>query len=239
MTLNDKLTTLDAAAAKAALARFLTQYTTPAFGTLPKREIDLAVFEMLRELGVVKQDASLYDLMRELHITRAKASQLLFDVDVRLAGDDPTKLDNAARDALAAAHFAKDGDYFVLEIENPLLRAHLQDRVHRLGYVSDRSFNSALVRLPLDAAGELVADLIPENKREEIRQALIKAGAPDNSFKAVVLDAVKALGEKAIGKGADAIVDKAGEFLGPLVHGAATGIGKAWASVWKKTEGKK
>ena len=68
----------DEAEIRKAMKSFLSDFTRPAFGSLPKREIELIVFQMLRDIGVLRKDASLYDLMTDLRITRAKASGLMF-----------------------------------------------------------------------------------------------------------------------------------------------------------------
>ena len=72
-----------------ALIGILTRYTQPAFGALPKRETDILIFEVMRTLGLLPEDASVYDLMTDLRITRAKASQLLFDSAIRKFDENP------------------------------------------------------------------------------------------------------------------------------------------------------
>jgi len=113
-----------------ALSKFLGDFFTPAFGSMPKREIELAVFELLQSLSVVEGKASLYELMTQLRITRAKAAQLLFDIEVRRLGNDELK--SLLAEALVSPRFAKDGEYFVLEIENPLVHAYLKEKLRKL-----------------------------------------------------------------------------------------------------------
>lgn len=192
--------------AKDALSRILTAFTSPAFGTLPKREIDLMVFTEMTRLGIVSPKASAYELMVGLRVARAKANSLVFDRDLRAheVGD----LDAAITEALANARFAKDGDYFVLEEDNPLLHATLKDRLKRLGHISDTSFNTALIRMSPDAATALTVDLMPKDGREEVRRALVKAGAPDESLHGTVKRALIAVRDKV----KDGAVDMAADF---------------------------
>jgi len=105
------------------LVVFLKDIMQPAFGALPKREVELKVFELLRGIGAVDEKASIYSLMTDLRITRAKATQMLFDLEVRSHGGDEARLDDEIREALRQTKFAKDGDYFVMEIESPLALA--------------------------------------------------------------------------------------------------------------------
>jgi len=236
MDINQIIEDTDEAALREALKQFLSEFTRPAFGSLPKREIELIVFRMLREIGAVQQGASLYDLMTDLRITRAKASSLLFDIEVRKFGDDTGLLDDQLKDALINTRFTKDGDYFVLEIQNPLLNAHLKDRLQRLNHVSDTSFNSAIVRMPLSAATDLIEYLVEADRLEQIRQSLIAAGAPDTSVKGVLLAATKKLGSKILGNVADGLVDDASAYMTPIFRGAIDGVSEQWRDIFADDE---
>ena len=218
-----------------ALVDILTRYTQPAFGSLPKREIDILMFEVMRDIGLLQNDASIYDLMATLRITRAKASQLLFDEAIRQFEKKPKFLEKKVKDALCTARFHQDKDkYFILEVEDPLVNAYLKEKVRKTGYISDSSFNTALIRLPLDAIADLISELLPEDRQSKVKKALVKAGAPaDPSFGEVIKSSFKCLGRKYVGDAADGIVDKAGDFLGPILRGSIDKVGKQWRSVLK------
>ena len=47
-----KLNATEPERAKQALVKFMQAYITPAFGSLPKREIDIALFQILQELKI-------------------------------------------------------------------------------------------------------------------------------------------------------------------------------------------
>lgn len=228
--MKERLSDLSKEALVEALSKFLSDFCTPAFGSMPKREIELAVFELLQGLSVVENKASLYELMTQLRITRAKAAQLLFDIEVRRLGSD--ELRSLLAEALVSPRFAKDGEYYVLEIENPLVHAYLKERLRKLNHVSDTSFNSALIRMPVDAVSDLIADHLMEEQREAVRIALVAAGAPDTSWRGVLRSALKKLGAKFIGKASDELVDDASEFLKPILNGASESIEPIWSSVF-------
>jgi len=218
------------------LREFLQQFVNPAFGAIPKREIELAVFQMLRTLDAVDKNASLYDLMTDLRITRSKASQLLFDIEVRKLGDDQSQLDLLIENALINTRFAKDGDFFVLEIENPLLNAHLKEKVRRLNHISDTSFNSAIVKMPLVAVTDVMLSLINVDQQERVRLALIAAGAPDDTIKGVLLSATKKLGSKVLGNVADGLIDDASDYLSPIFRGALEGFTENWRDIFQNDD---
>lgn len=215
------------------LIAFLTAFTQPAFGALPKREVELKVFELLRGIEAVDEKASIYSLMTDLRITRAEATQMLFDLEVRSHGGDAAKLDNAIREALRHTKFAKDGDYFVLEIESPLVLAHLRQRIREAGHVSDTSFNTSIVRAPVGAVADLISKLVPKNQHGSIKQALVAAGAKDDSFKGVLVEAFKSLGSKALGGAGDRVIEFAADkFLDPILSVACDAISEQWKSVF-------
>lgn len=218
------------------IADVLSDFMTPAFGSLPKREIELRIFDLMRSLGILKSEATIYGLMTDLMVTRAKASQLIFDLEIRRHGSDRARLDELVKQALIGTKFAKDGDYFVMEIENPLTLAHMRQKIREIGHFSDTSFNSALVRAPVDTVTDLMLDIIPENQHQAIKGALVDAGAPDGSVKAVIRGALKTLGRKVIGEAADqiaeGIVDNSANFLGPLVNAGIGQIQERWSALF-------
>jgi hypothetical protein len=217
-----------------ALIEILTRYTQPAFGALPKRETDILMFEVMRSLGLLSENASVYDLMTDLRITRAKATQLLFDTAIRKFDENPALLDAKVVHALCNARFHHDADkYFVLEVEDPMVNASLKEKVRRAGHISDSSFNSALIRLPLDAVADLVTDLVPEDRQNDVKAALVAAGAPEApTFKNVVKSSLKTLGKRVVGTAADDLVDEAGEFLAPILRDGAA-IAAKWLPIFE------
>lgn len=236
MALKLKIESLDAEACKKELRVFLTTYCSPAFGSLPKREVDLLVFDMLRNLGVVKNKASLFDLMTALKVSRAKASSLLLETELRNRADEDTDLDAAIAESLIGTKFGRDGKYFIVEIENPLVREHCKDKIRSLGHISDASFSSTIMRLPLDAMTALIIDLIAEEKQDAVRDALIKAGAPNRTFRGVVTAALKTLGGKIVGEAADDIAEQlvkaAPSMMRELLNGTTKTVTKAWKGLF-------
>lgn len=222
---------MDETGVKEALKRILHAHMTPAFGALSKRETELMMFGEMTRLGVVPADASLYDLVTGLRITRSKASQLVFDREVR-RGATAAELDVLTIEAVASARFVKDGDFLLVEEENPLVHAHLRERLKRLRHLSDTSFNAAIVKMTIAAAQALLTDLIPDERREEVRRALVEAGAPDRTMGHVMGAALKKLGGKATGAAGDAAIDSLKEYLKPLMMGAPGVIASQWTTIF-------
>lgn len=238
MDFDTKFQSISHEEAHGALKNLIQQFCEPAFGALPKREIELSFFETMRDLGVIPKDASLYQLMSDLRITRSKANALVFDLDVRQMGDDKDKLDKEIQKALIGTRFAKDGDYFVLEIENPLVNAHLKEKIRKLNHISDTSFNSAIIRIPVEAVTDLITDMMSSDRQELVRKALVKAGAKDDSFKGILKSSLTALGKKVLGKAADTLANDAVEFgsklLEPVFNQDGSAITNAWEGLFKE-----
>ena len=54
-------------------------YTEPVFGSKTKREMDIKMFQVMTDLGVLSKGSSLYELEAKLLITRAKARSFRYE----------------------------------------------------------------------------------------------------------------------------------------------------------------
>lgn len=205
--------------ARDALKRLLSATVTPAFGALSKREIDIALFGALCDVGAVAPDASLHEISTSLRITRSRASNLVFDRDMRRA-QDQTGLDALVRTTLSSAKFAKDGNYVALEVENPIVREHLKNHLRRLGHLSDASFNSEIVRMTLDGAADVAAALLPDDLADDVDAALREAGFEGRSLSDRIRTGLRKAGAKIGDKAADAGIGAAGSYLAGVAMGA-------------------
>ncbi len=217
--------------ARALLTEIFTSYATPAFGALPQRETDLILFAAMRRAGAIAPDASLYDLMTALRITRTKARNLLFDLEIRgeLSGES---LDAQVRDAIARPRgFVLDGSYIALGIENPVIQAHMRERVRALGHLTDASFDSALVKLKPAALATLVEALMTRAELENFRAGMIAAGLKKSqTIRAALKDGLTHIAKKAIGPSATevggALITELADFVRPSVERAVGAVAR-------------
>jgi hypothetical protein len=70
--------TNDAQTIKTELAQMLAAYLLPAFGALPKSEIDLLFLSSLQRLGYISETPEIYELVSKLRVTRTKARPFSF-----------------------------------------------------------------------------------------------------------------------------------------------------------------
>ncbi len=207
-----------ASALKALLERFLD----PAFGALPKSEIELLILAALEEIGAISSEPGVYELVSKLRVTRTKARNLIYERELRRLS--ATELDSRVKNLLKRPIIQKAGDQFVLEVENPLVSDHLRSKVQSLGHVSDGSFSPSIVKLPLDAVVALIELYIPENERGSVKDALVAAGAPDTSFRGVLKAVLRKVASKVAADTGEALLDHASEYISPIVDAAADGL---------------
>jgi hypothetical protein len=217
---------------KEALDDFLEAYLKPAFGALPKPEVELLVLKLLAGIGAISDRPSVYDLVSNLKVTRSKARKLIYDQELRTRTRE--ELDSDVHDLLRRPILQKKGDAFALEIENPLLSDHIRAKLKALGHVTDGSFSPSLITLSSDAMVALIEDQLSDKDQATARDALIKAGAPDGSFKGVLKGALKKLGEKIAAESGQAVAENISQYVEPILEGSKTAIVSAFKTVFDK-----
>lgn len=213
--------TLSEEQCKEVLANLLESYLTPAFGALPKLEVELIVLEAFVQLDAISTDPQSYELVSKLKVTRAKARKLIYERELRRLSQED--LDARVKELLTEPLVDRRGDQFILEVDNPLLSDHLRDTIQKLGYITDGSFSPSLVKLSIDAFAALVEDNLSEDP-EKVRKILIDAGAPDTSIKGVLIAVCSKLAGRLASEVGEEVVDQAASFLGTLLQGKAENL---------------
>lgn len=213
---------LPADEARHALHRLVTGYSNPAFGALPRREVDLLFLEEMVRIGLLPAQPSLYDLVHRLRISRSKARSLLYDRDLRRM--NPELLDRTIREILQHPLLQKQGELYALEVENPLVADHLRARLKELNHTCDGSFSASLLRLTPEAVAALIEFYLNEEERASVRDALIAAGFPDRSLKALLTGALQVLGKKVADQAGSALAAQVGEYITCLITAATDRI---------------
>ncbi len=189
---------------KEQLENFLDKYTNPAFGSLTKKEIDLLVFEMMIKLGVLTDN--MYENQLKLKLTSSKLRSLFYDIELRK--HDKHKLDNEVIELLKKPLVIKSGDAFKLEIENPLLKDHIKNRIKSLGHLTDGSFSADIITLSDKAYFALIEEMISDDDKKEFKKKLHDAGATDTSYQGLLKYASKHLLKKYAGDAAEHLIEK-------------------------------
>jgi hypothetical protein len=142
MDINQIVNNLNEAEAKSALSNFMQQYMSPAFGALPKNEVELIVLNILEQVRAIESNPEVYELVSKLKVTRSKARSLIYDRELRKSTE--SDLNEKVKSILKKPLLQKNGELFVLDVENPLVLDHLRSKVQKLGYVSDGSFSPSI-----------------------------------------------------------------------------------------------
>ncbi|SCM69042.1 hypothetical protein [Donghicola eburneus] len=235
MDIAGALNKLETSELQALLGRLLEEYAQPAFGVLPKREVDLMIYRTLRDAGVVAQDTPLYQLMADLRVSRSKARNLMFDLEIRQTQSG--QLDDQVRSVIMNDSYFRDANWFVLEVENPVVQAHLREICRRARVVTDASFNPSLVRLPVSGLASVLEEFLTKAQQAEVKRGLYRAGKLDDpSFRGLMKRAMSDLAGRFAGKVGGEVMDGAigavGEFLQPILSGDQEAITDIWSGIY-------
>ena len=158
------------------LTEFFEFYTTPAFGARSKSEIDLKVFELLRERGDIDDDY--YNVSRKLKITPTRAKNLILNAKLRAESQPNTeKMYNKFLGEIKELGYktdSKNNSIIIFSLPDMLLREYLKFKLRSVGKIWDSSFNSELVRVSVDDFLDIVsdADLKRKIKRQDVRNKI-------------------------------------------------------------------
>ena len=158
------------------LTEFFEFYTTPAFGARSKSEIDLKVFELLRECGWIDDDY--YNVSRKLKITPTRAKNLILNAKLRAESQPNTeKTYNKFLEEIEKLGYKtdpKNNSIIIFSLPDMLLKEYLKFKLRSVGKIWDSSFNSELVRVSVDDFLDIVsdADLKRKIKRQDVRNKI-------------------------------------------------------------------
>lgn len=188
----------------------------PAYGSMSKRDFDILLFMKLQDLKIIEKDPDLYDIVSNLKVTRAKARNLLYEAKMRNSSEE--MLDKELKELLSTPIFFKENDKIAIEISNPLLSDHLRWKLKRAGYITDGSFSAELIKLSEEAYITIFEDMIPNESRKKITEALVKCGAREElGFKGILSSILKKLSGRIVGRAGDELVDGIFKYLDPLI----------------------
>lgn len=158
------------------ITEFFEFYTTPAFGARSKSEIDLKVFELLRDYGYIDDDY--YNVSRKLKITPTRAKNLILNAKLRAESQLNTEeMYNHFLEKIKELGYktdSKNNSIIIFSLPDMLLREYLKFKLRTVGKIWDSSFNSELVRVSVDDFLDIVsdADLKRKIKRQDVRNKI-------------------------------------------------------------------
>jgi hypothetical protein len=212
---------------KKAFVSLLSDYLSPAFGSISKRDFDILLFMKLQELGAIDKNPEIYELVSDLRVTRAKARNLLYEAKLRASSQQD--LDEELRGLMDSPIFLKESDKIGIEVGNPYLIDHLRFKLKKLNHITDGSFSPELVKLTTDAYIALFRTCLPAQSEEKIVQAFVDVGAKgDTSFKGIMTAVLGKLGSKVADEAGSEVAKSIGEYLGPVLNGSVDAVREAF-----------
>ncbi len=153
----------------AILEKFLDDYKTPSFGSLSKKEIDLRIFELYIDAGIIKKDPSIFDLVNELKISRSKARSLIYDYNLRKKSEDMLKEDlkNLLKDGVVE----KD-DRIKIEVDDPYLSDYIRNVLKSNKMIADGSFMKEILVLSTKAYCTLLENSLTDEEANATKKSL-------------------------------------------------------------------
>lgn len=153
------------------LIEFLNAYCKPSFGSMSKRDVDISVFMLMQDLGIIKENPQIYDVVSLLHITSSKARNLIYESSLRR--NSHGTLDMALFEILKNPIFLATLDNMIaIEIDDPLLIDHLKQKLRELKFITDGSFNKGIVKMSINAYATLFDVFLSEADRERLFPAM-------------------------------------------------------------------
>lgn len=205
-----------------ALIKILLDYGSPSFGSMAKHDIDLLMFDVMISLGIFDSIPSIYDVMRELKVTRSKARNLIYEHQLRSV-ENENQLLAELREALKCPLLSKESDNVCLEIDNPYLMDFIRNELKKLGHITDGSFNHEMVKMSTDAFSDLYYNCMEESNKTELKRRMVELGVTaDTSLKAILphlfKGVAKTVAKGAFGKVGEDITDNCIEFLHNVIE---------------------
>lgn len=161
-----------------ALGGFLNRYMQPSFGSLPKKEVDLLVYRLMRDVGYIKAASLDFQAVsRELRISPTRAKSLYFEAQLRSEGNKPLSMPNDQREWLREnlppvlskiqIHQRQGGEQPRFEarllIRDPLVRNELEGYLLNMKQFADYSFNRNILVLDFPVFSKLLKSLVDDD----------------------------------------------------------------------------
>jgi len=219
-SLTDKIKNIDSEKVKHEFLKLINQYISPSYGSMSKRDFDILLFQTLQNIGIIDKDPDIYDIIKNLKLTRTKARNILYEVKLRSSTTE--ELDEELKKLLLKPVFLKDNEKIMIDISNPFLIDHLKSKLKKLNHITDGSFSPELVKLTTDAYIALFTSYMPEDNKTKntIVKTFVDLGVEkDGSLSGVLKGVLKKLAVKYADEAGGKLVESTFDYLSPIMSG--------------------
>lgn len=145
--------------------QFLSEYLKEGFGSLPKREVDILVMNLLLNLGELAGESN-QDLSIRLRATESKVKRLRYEARLKYPPEpDYVKLEFFY--ILSKSKYAMNTGKIIFAIEDDYIRHAIQGKLKAKGMFADTSFNTELIKIDpkflVSVLGELYSEEIAQD----------------------------------------------------------------------------
>ena len=211
------------------LANMLDTYCIPSFGSMSKHDIDLLMFDSMVRMGVISDNPTIYDVMRDLKVTRSKARTLIYEFQLRKVQNEE-QLREQLRDLMKTPLMSTLSKNVCLEVDNPYLVDFIRNELKRLGFITDGSFHAELVKMSTEAFASLYENVLSEQGKQQIHDRLVALGVkPDTSLKKILphlmKGVAKTMASAAMGKVGEDIAEDCIQYVGDNIDALKETLG--------------
>lgn len=160
--------------------QFLDEYLSRGLGNMPKREIDVKIFHLLRQEGAF-DGMSVSEISNELRITPTRVKSLMYDASLRF---EP-QLDEAELKKRLVKYFTStpivdvDSKWVMIQFEDPILRDGFIALAKKQLQLTDRSFGSEIVKISKNKYSDVLISMIDKKKVKELNKEVKKLAKKD------------------------------------------------------------
>jgi hypothetical protein len=174
---------------------FIEMYLSMGFGSLPKREIDLFVFNYLINSSEYKNKSN-YDLANAFKIPESKIKTLKLNSALKYREfDTQSILGHLVNRLINSDQFATLTENKIeISIEDPLEKRELENFLKSRGYYAEYTLNNEILKISLPNLLELIFEHT-ENANQEIEK-IIQECILDKNVSENILSNAKTLGQK-------------------------------------------
>lgn len=145
--------------------QFLNEYLKEGFSSLPKREVDILVMNLLLNMGDLAGESN-QDLSVRLRATESKIKRLRYEARLKYP-PDPEYVQREFFYILSKSKYAIDTGKIIFAIEDEYIRHAIQGKLKAKGMFADTSFNTELIKIDpkflVSVLGELYSEEIAKD----------------------------------------------------------------------------
>lgn len=192
--------------AETSLDEFLKAYSNPAFGALPKAQIDAFVVRILQEKKEI-ENIDIWSLVEKLKISSSRARSIIYNISLQTMKDGSSIDEDVKKILIENPVYEKDGECFSLDVENPLIMDRIKSVLREKNSISNNSFSPSIIRLSPKAFVELMKYYDADGWKDF--ESKLKKELKDINYepKEILLTIIKAIANNTAGESGEKLVD--------------------------------